>query len=114
MSRAKTVPLSPRQLEAVAALFGVLAEPSRLELLQALQRRDMTVSELVKACGMKQANVSKHLGALYDQHLVGRERQGTSIVYNIADPIVFSLCDLVCRKMQRDTREAAAVFHPEI
>jgi DNA-binding transcriptional ArsR family regulator len=102
------------QLEAVARLFGVLSEPSRLLLLQALHGGPRTVSELVKACRMKQANVSKHLGVLHDHHLVKREREGISIRYEIADPMIFSLCNLVCGKMERDTKCAAVLFNPEI
>ena len=106
--------LSTAQLEAVSRLFAVLSEPSRLVLLQALHGGPLTVSELVKACAMKQANVSKHLGVLHDHHLVKREREGISVRYEIADPMIFSLCNLVCGKMERDTKCAAALFHPEI
>jgi DNA-binding transcriptional ArsR family regulator len=110
----KTAALSPAQLDAVSRLFAALSEPSRLALLQALHDGPLSVSQLVEASGMKQANVSKHLALLHDQHLVRRERDGTSIRYEIADPLVFSLCELVCGKMQRDAMEAAAVFHPQI
>jgi len=106
--------MSSGQLEAVARLFAVLSEPSRLVLLQALHAGPLTVGELVDACGMKQANVSKHLGVLRDHHLVKRQREGISIRYQIADPMIFSLCNLVCGKMERDTKCAAALFHPEI
>ena len=102
------------QVEAVARLFAVLSEPSRLVLLQALHSGPLTVTQLVESCRMKQANVSKHLGVLRDHHLVKRDREGISIRYAIADPMIFSLCNLVCGKMERDTKCAAALFHPEI
>jgi DNA-binding transcriptional ArsR family regulator len=114
MSRGTTSKLSRGQLEAVGRLFGVLSEPSRLGLLQALHNGPLTVSELVEASGMKQANVSKHLGVLHDHQLVQRRREGTSIYYEIADPMIFSLCNLVCGKMERDLKCAATLFHPEI
>jgi DNA-binding transcriptional ArsR family regulator len=106
--------MSLAQLEAVADLFGVLSEPSRLVLLQALHGGPLTVSELVEASRMKQANVSKHLAVLHDHKLVKRRREGTSIRYEIADPMIFSLCNLVCGKMARDVKCAVAIFHPEI
>jgi DNA-binding transcriptional ArsR family regulator len=114
MSTAKNPGMSLAQLEAVASLFGVLSEPSRLILLQTLHAGPRTVGELVEACGMKQANVSKHLGVLHSHHLVKRERDGICVRYQISDPMIFSLCDLVCGKMARDVKCAAAVFHPEI
>jgi len=114
MSTPKKKSLSSGQLLAVSRLFAVLSEPSRLTLLQALHDGPLTVGELVAATHMKQANVSKHLSALHDHHLVKRQRQGTSVLYEIADPMIFSLCNLVCGKMEKDARQAAAVFHPEI
>jgi DNA-binding transcriptional ArsR family regulator len=114
MSTVKKKALSAGQLEAVSRLFAVLSEPSRLELLQSLHDGPLSVNELVKATAMKQANVSKHLGVLHDHRLVKRERDGTFIRYEIADPMIFSLCNLVCGKMEKDTRQAAALFHPEI
>jgi len=106
--------LSAAQLNVVARLFGVLSDPNRLMLLQALHDGPLTVNELVEASGLKQANVSKQLALLHSHHLVKRERDGTFIRYEIADPMVFSLCNLVCGKVAKDTKCAAAVFHPEI
>ena len=114
MATIKRPGMSLAQLEAISRLFGVLSEPSRLVLLQALHGGPRAVNELVEACGMKQANVSKHLGVLHDHHLVKREREGISIHYEIADPMIFSLCNLVCGKMEKDAKCAVAVFHPEI
>ena len=114
MAAARKKSLTSAQLTALARLFGALAEPSRLALLQALQHGPCTVSELIEAVGMKQANVSKHLAILHDQHLVKRERAGTTVRYEIADKMVFSLCDLVCTKMKRDAKETASVFYPSI
>ena len=104
MSTVKQHHLSSAQLGAVARLFSVLAEPSRLALLQALREGPLTVTELMKTASMKQANVSKHLAILYTHDLVKRTRQGTSMQYQIADPMIFSLCELVCDKMERDAK----------
>ncbi len=114
MSTPKHQRLSPAQLAEVARLFAVLSEASRLVLLQALYRGPRTVSQLMEACSMKQANVSKHLGVLHDHRLVRRQREGTAVRYEIADPMIFHLCDLVCGKIQRDAKCAMALFHPEI
>jgi DNA-binding transcriptional ArsR family regulator len=114
MATVKPRKMSSAKLAVVARLFAVLSEPSRLLLLQALQDGPLTVNELVKTCGMKQANVSKHLGMLHHHNLVKRQREGISIRYQIADPMIFALCNLVCGKMERDVQCAAALFHPDI
>lgn len=100
--------LGSDQLMAVARLFSVLAEPTRLALLQELRSAPRAVGELVERLGAKQANVSKQLGVLHVAGLVGRERVGASVLYQIADPVVFELCDLVCGKIRRDAERQLA------
>jgi hypothetical protein len=46
----------------------------------------------------------------YDAGLVSRRRAGTSMLYDISDPMVFKLCDLVCRsETQKSRREFEAL-----
>ncbi len=105
-------PLGRPQLDAVARMFQTLGEPTRLEILQRLQARPMTVTDLVEALGAKQANVSKQLGLLYAAGLVGRQRRGSTVEYSITEPMVFDLCRLVCDKLRRDAETRLAVFRP--
>jgi DNA-binding transcriptional ArsR family regulator len=114
MANEKNSTLSSSELAEVARLFAVLAEPARLVILQALQGGPLAVNQLVERCSMKQANVSKHLAVLHTRHLVKRERIGNLVIYEVADPMVYSLCHLVCSKMQRDLKRAVALFAPEI
>jgi DNA-binding transcriptional ArsR family regulator len=88
-------------IDLVARRFQVLGEPCRLRILQALQQGDRTVNEIVEIMGATQPNVSKHLQILFDAEFVSRERSGNSIIYSITDPVVFKLCDLVCRSTAR-------------
>lgn len=53
--------MTPQVLALVAERFKALAEPARLEILNCLRSREMTVTELVEETGLGQANVSKHL-----------------------------------------------------
>lgn len=95
--------MSDAQIERAATLFAALAEASRLRLLQALLHGgEMTVSALVEATGLSQANVSKHLSGLHTARMVAKERQGVYVSYRISDPVVQSLCGLVCEKIERD------------
>jgi DNA-binding transcriptional ArsR family regulator len=89
--------LDADQLGAVAQIFAVLADPSRLRILQVLRRGEAIVSTIVEELGMKQPNVSKHLGVLAQAGLLSRRRDGNEIYYAIRDPIVFSLCSVACR-----------------
>ncbi|HVN18661.1 MAG TPA: metalloregulator ArsR/SmtB family transcription factor [Dongiaceae bacterium] len=90
-----------KMIELVARRFQILGEPCRLRILQALEERSMTVNQIVDALEGNQPNISKHLQILFDAGLVGRERSGNNVLYSIADPVVFKLCDLVCRSTAR-------------
>jgi DNA-binding transcriptional ArsR family regulator len=81
----------------VARRFQVLGEPCRLRILGAIQDGAKTVGEIVDEVGGSQPNISKHLQVLYDAGLVGRQRRGNNILYDISDPVVVKLCELVCR-----------------
>jgi DNA-binding transcriptional ArsR family regulator len=68
--------LDEAQLQAVAELFSVLSESSRLQILQALQAGPLSVGELVDRSGLKQANVSKQLGLLMSAGVIDRRQDG--------------------------------------
>lgn len=96
--------MSDRTLDEVATRFKVLAEPTRLRILRALQAGERTVGELVEALDTSQANVSKHLGILHRHSMVGRRKDGPRRLYRIADESIFQLCDLVCGQLEEEVR----------
>jgi DNA-binding transcriptional ArsR family regulator len=109
-SRAGHKPLDAAQLQAVADLFDVLSEGSRLRILQILQSGPASVGELVEQSGLKQANVSKQLGILLSAGVINRCQNGNRAIYSIQLPLVFELCALVCRGIARQAEERAAVL----
>jgi DNA-binding transcriptional ArsR family regulator len=99
--------LSFEQLERVAGLFRAFAEPTRLAILQELKAGEASVSDIVAALTTSQANVSKQLKQLHDAGVVSRRKQGTQVLYAIADGMVFELCSMVCEKLNRDATKPA-------
>ena len=94
--------MSPRVLELVADRFKALAEPARLQILDSLRDREMTVTEIVAATGMGQANVSKHLALLLNVGFVARRKEGLFAYYALADARVFRLCELMCARLESE------------
>ena len=103
----KKAQLGEAQLQAVADLFSVLSEPTRLRILQALQGGAATVGEIMSATGIKQANASKQLGILHQAGVLAREKEGNAVRYSIRLPLVFDLCDLVCTSLREDAQAKA-------
>ena len=105
MQARKKKTMSDAQVEEAARLFAILSEPSRLILLRSLMERAMTVSELIEMTGMKQGNVSKHLGVLLEARFVAREKEGNFARYAIADTNLFALCELMCGRIEQEAQK---------
>ena len=99
--------LDARQLERVAGMFRAFAEATRLAIIQELKDGELAVSEIVDRLTTSQANVSKQLKLLHDAGVLERRKQGTQVLYRIADPMVFELCRTVCDKLNRDAVKPA-------
>jgi DNA-binding transcriptional ArsR family regulator len=100
--------LSAKMTELAAQRFRLLGEPMRLRILQVLEAGERPVYEIVTELGATQPNVSKHLQALCQGGLIRRRRAGLNIYYGITDPVVFKLCQLVCRSAEQHTRSELA------
>ena len=102
--------LSPEVLDMIASRFRVLAESARLLLLNELMSGERTVTELVEATGLNQANVSKHLRLLRTAGFVERRKRGLFSIYRIADPSVAELCRIMCGRLEAEAEEQAALL----
>lgn len=90
-------PVTDEALALIASWFRTLAEPSRLKILRALEEGgELNISELVGATGLTQANVSRHVQSLVEAGMVGRRKEGLTVICFIADPSITELCDKVC------------------
>jgi len=85
-----------RLYEEVSGFFGLLAEPTRLKILNALCDGERSVSEVVQRAQLTQTNVSRHLNLMYSKGLLRRRRQGQQTMYSVADPGTVELCRTVC------------------
>ena len=96
--------LTAEMLALVAERLRALAEPARLQILNELRSGERTVSELVEATGLGQANISKHLQLLLAAGFVGRRKDGLYTRYRIADEGVFRICEIMCGRLEVEAR----------
>lgn len=104
--------LSDAAIELIAARFRALSEPTRLKLLIALEQGEKNVTELVKATGATQTNVSRQLSVLTTAGLLSRRKNGLSVLYRIADPGIFEMCSHVCKSLQKRITQESEIFAP--
>lgn len=103
-------PLTPELLELIAERFKALAEPARLSILTALREGEMSVSDLMERTELGQANLSKHLQVLHRLGFVERRKDGLYVYYRLADDDVFTLCDVMCGRLERETAVRRRIF----
>jgi DNA-binding transcriptional ArsR family regulator len=70
-------------MEATTTTFSVLAQPTRLRILDLLRERERSVGELVKRLRLSQPSVSKHLRVLRDAGLVSVRTDAQRRLYQV-------------------------------
>lgn len=90
---------SQYELNEIAEKFKVLSEPLRLAIVQLLMDGEKNVTDIHTALNSSQPNISKHLKVLEQAGFLCKKKHAVSVYYNIADPLVFKLCQLVCQSL---------------
>ncbi|GMR04849.1 MAG: hypothetical protein BMS9Abin23_0763 [Thermodesulfobacteriota bacterium] len=70
-------------MKEAADLFKILSVDKRIEIIEILKKRDMSVNVLAEAIGISQSAVSQHLRVLKAAGLVNDKRQGYRIYYSL-------------------------------
>jgi len=70
-----------------------LAHPLRIQILDSLRLGPLSVGELQEKLGVEQSTLSQQLAILRARNLVLTRRQGTTIRYEVSDPVIWRLLD---------------------
>ena len=89
--RALAAALSAPVSEVKAELFKALGHPARIRILEVLSEGEHTVSELQPLVGIESSHLSQQLGILRRAGLVANQRDGTSVIYRLTDPLLAQL-----------------------
>ncbi len=77
-----------RRVDALRGWMEQLAEPTRLRILRALEKQELSVLELCEALALPQSSVSRHLKVLSASGWLASRRSGTQSLYGWADDLV--------------------------
>ena len=69
-------------------IFKALNDPTRREILQLLQERDMTAGEIVERFNISGPSISHHLDLLKQAKLVVAEKDGQYVYYSLNTTVV--------------------------
>ncbi len=94
VEEARAASLSENELERLSQMFKILADPTRLRILFALERREMCVCDLAALLEISESAVSHQLRFLRGVNLVRNRREGTVLYYRLVDDHVKMLADI--------------------
>ncbi len=76
-------------------LLKALSNPKRLEILQLLREKSLSVSQIQEMLSLPQGNLSQHLSVLRTAKVVEHKRNGKQIYYKIAHKNFVKASDLM-------------------
>ncbi|MEK7372752.1 MAG: metalloregulator ArsR/SmtB family transcription factor [candidate division NC10 bacterium] len=78
-----------------ASVCQILANPTRLKVLNALREQEIAVADLARRVGTSMPNLSQHLAILRQRGVVLTRREGATIYYRIANPKILRAFDIM-------------------
>lgn len=78
-----------------AEMCKVFSNPTRLEILNLLRDKEMSVTELIKKTKLSQANISQHLSIMKSKSIVISDRKGKNICYKLTNPKIIKAFDII-------------------
>ena len=91
-----------------AEMCKVFSNHIRLEILNLLRDKEMSVTELIEKTKLSQANISQHLGIMKSKGIVESKRRGKNIYYKLTNPKIIKAFDIIrevlAEKLKEDGR----------
>ena len=78
-----------------AEMCKVFSNPTRLEILNLLRDKKMSVTELINKSKLSQANISQHLSIMKSRGIVFSKRDGKMIYYKLSNQKILKAFDVI-------------------
>jgi ArsR family transcriptional regulator len=97
----------------LAAIFSVLADPTRVRIVAALAERELCVCDLANLVGMRQSTVSHQLRLLRALRIVRFRKEGRVAYYTLDDQHVSALLTQGLDHVREASSGAVSARHDE-
>jgi len=107
--------MTSRVYELHAQMCKVFTSSKRLEILNLLRDKELSVTELMGHAKISQANLSQHLGMLREKGIVQTRREGSKVYYSLTNKKIVAAFDIIrevlldklahTEKLSRDLRK---------
>ena len=78
-----------------AEICKIFSNSTRLEILNLLRDKEMSVTELIKKTKLSQVNISQHLSIMKSKGIVNSERNGKNIFYKLTNVKLIKAFDII-------------------
>jgi len=93
-----------------ADICKVFSNPIRLEILNLLRDKKMSVTELMNKSKLSQANISQHLSIMKSKDIVSSERNGKNIYYELSNPKIIKAFDIIKEVLVERLEKSRKIF----
>ncbi len=93
-----------------AALCQTMSNATRLRIVHALRDGPLCVAMLAKALELEPSKVSQHLAILKSSGIVTGRRRGAEMVYQITNPKIERICDLMREVLAEQAAQRAEMI----
>lgn len=93
-----------------ANVCQILANPTRLKILNLLREQEVAVGELARRLQTSKPNLSQHLAILRQRRVVLTRREGVTVYYRIANPKILKAFDIMREVLFEQLSEGRRLF----
>ena len=99
-----------KHLEARAKVLKAMAHPSRLLMIEELEKSELCVCELTEMVGADVSTVSKHLSVLKQAGLVIDDKRGNQVFYQLRVPCILNFFGCVESVLEAQHHDRSALL----
>ena len=97
-------------LDARTKILKAMAHPTRLFIIEELEKEERCVRDLTEQIGADVSTVSKHLSVLKQAGIVFDDKRGNQVFYGLRVPCILNFFGCVESVLELNAREHAALF----
>lgn len=94
-----------------ADFLRILSHPVRLQIIELLKNGEKNVGSIVKALGIPQSSLSRHLLNLKEAGILKSRQQGTTIFYDIEDYGIFQILRPIAQMLRKKLKKTEIVLN---
>ncbi len=97
-------------LEARAKVLKAMAHPTRLFIIEELEKEERCVCDLTEMIGADVSTVSKHLSVLKQAGILVDDKRGNQVFYRLRVPCILNFFGCVESVLETQVREQSALL----